>query len=198
MFYVPVNGERGTKWSRTLMHTFSSKVLLLHTTRRRWDVVLYVCLRLYWSFCCLNIWKHMFCWVSPLLPRTESWALTSRQQLPFPSHEKKKGPSTLPLYSPILACMKGLDCSRPEQWRITPELPSRWWVKSGGKGILKSRENVAILVSQNPKIKEKKKNRGHAFFTFYFSTSAFCAFIPRLRLRKPVSYECISLLLFYS
>lgn len=66
---------------------------------------------------------------------------------------------------------------------------------SGGSGFKKkkkSREKVAILVSQNPKM--IRKNRGHAFLTFYFSTSAFCVFIPWLRL----SYECISLLLFYS
>lgn len=41
-----------------------------------------------------------------------------------------------------------------------------------------------------------KTNRGHAFF--YFSTSAYCVFIPRLRLRWQASYECILLLLFYS
>lgn len=52
-------------------------------------------------------------------------------------------PSSPSSLLPILVCVKGLDCSQPEQRRVTPELPFKCWVghgrvgRNGGRGWFK-------------------------------------------------------------
>lgn len=78
--------------------------------------------------------------------------------------------------------MKGLDCSQPEQRRVTPELPFKCWVghgkvgRNGGRGGLKSREKVAILVSLIPKIKKKKKIGATLFYILFFYKCILCIY----------------------
>lgn len=163
---------------------FASRVLPALNTVHEDTETCAVCVR-DWAFCRLNIWKR-----SPQFPlsflalKAEPWPPTnsdpSLRSIP-PLHHPPSSASSL---LPISACMKGLDCSQPEQRRVTPELPFKRWVghskvgRNGGRGGLKSREKVAILVSLIPKIKKKIKNRGHAFLHFIFLQVHFVYLFP--------------------
>lgn len=163
------------------MHMFASRVLPALNTVHEDTETCAVCVR-EWAFCRLNIWKR-----SPQFPlsflalKAEPWPPTnsdpSLRSIP-PLHP----PSSTSSLLPISACMKGLDCSQPEQRRVTPELPFKCWVghgkvgRNGGRGGLKSREKVAILVSLIPKIKKKKKIGATLFYILFFYKCILCIY----------------------
>lgn len=159
------------------MHMFASRVLPALNTVHEDTETCAVCV-------CECVWvsflssEHLkaFSSVPPLLPRTESWALTSYQQRPLPSLHPSTSPPPRPPppFFPYWCAWKGSTArSRSSGGSLLNCLLSVGsgtvgWGEMGGGGGLKSREKVAILVSLIPKIKKNKTKIGATLFYILF------------------------------
>lgn len=108
--------------------------------------------------------------------KAEPWPPTNSP--PPPPFFRLKPPHSIPplLYILILACMKGLDCSRPEQWRITLELPSKCWVGYSWEGGLKKQWKSSHTCLPESKNNKKKKIGATLFYILFFYKCILCIY----------------------